>query len=293
MNTVVIGSEGFIARHLVRRLQSDGHDVRLFDLQFGNDARHLDEVIEAVDGRDIIFHLACNTTILSGSEEPQLDFTNGTILTYHVVEAARITGVPRIVYSSSGSSYGDQGETPLTEAIPLRPNSPYSAQKVASEALVESYCKTFGIKGLAFRFSNIVGSGQTHGVAYDFIRKLRDDPTTLEVLGNGTQRKSYLHVDDLVDAILMAVSACSDVDYDVFNLCADDLMFVFEIAQMVVDAMGLQNAKVTYEERRIGWPGDVPEVRLVNDKIRSLGWRPKYTSQEAMAASLLALVNEY
>jgi UDP-glucose 4-epimerase len=224
--------------------------------------------------------------------EPSIDFDEGTLLTHHVLEAMRQASVGRILYASGSGVYGDIGEVEADEDRgPLIPISTYGASKLAGEALISAYCFMFGITGRVFRFGNVVGPWQTHGVGLDFVRALTSDPTRLAILGDGAQSKSYIHVDDVIDAMLTANGASGE-PFQVFNVATGDYVTVTEIAELAAQAVGLDPASVTYEyaggDR--GWKGDVPIVRLSIERIRRLGWSPLRTSAEALRESMRALV---
>ena len=193
-----------------------------------------------------------------------------------------------MLYASGSGVYGDIGETEAFEDLgPLIPVSTYGASKLAGEALLASYCAMFGLTARAFRFGNVVGPRQTHGVGFDFLRRLRDDPTTLRILGDGTQSKSYIHVFDVIDAVLLASTACN-APYEVFNVATGDYITVSEIAELAVGILGLDPEKVTFDytggDR--GWKGDVPIVRIATDRIRALGWSNRWSSAEALERAI-------
>ena len=188
--------------------------------------------------------------------------------------------------------YGDIGETEAFEDLgPLIPVSTYGASKLAGEALLASYCAMFGLSARAFRFGNVVGPRQTHGVGFDFLRRLRDDPSVLHILGDGTQSKSYVHVFDVIAAVLVA-SANTKAPYEVFNVATGDYITVREIAELAVSILGLDPASVTFEytggDR--GWKGDVPIVRIATDRIRSLGWSNRWSSAQALELAIRAML---
>jgi UDP-glucose 4-epimerase len=226
--------------------------------------------------------------------DPAVDFHEGTLLTHNVVEAMRRTGTPRILYASGSGVYGDVGTVECQEDRgPMLPVSTYGASKLAGEALICSYAHMFGIVGRAFRFGNVVGPRQTHGVGFDFVNALRRDPTRLRILGDGTQSKSYIHVEDVMAAVLLA-SARAEGPYQVFNVATGDYITVRAIADLAVECLGLDASRVHYEFTGgpRGWKGDVPVIRLNTDRIRSLGWRCGAGSREAMRRSLAALLAE-
>lgn len=315
-NVLIIGSGGFVGYHLVRRLLDGNSEVRItvFDnwssgkrenipdsplirIVTGN-ARDFDTLRVAMSGCDTVFHLAANPDIARAATEPTIDFEQGTVLTRNALEAARLNHVQQFVYFSGSGVYGDRGDLWLTEEMVGNPISPYGAAKLASEAMLSSYCAMFGLRGLTFRMANIVGPRQTHGVGYDFMRRLKADPTRLTVFGDGQQSKSYIHVDDVLNAVIGAVNRQYAVagfpKYDVFNVSSDDWMTVDEIAGLACQVMvgAAQTTKITYTGGARGWPGDVPQVRLNASKIQALGWRCLRSSMEAMNDALRAMKEE-
>jgi UDP-glucose 4-epimerase len=308
----IAGGAGFIGSHLVHRLLEDpDRHVVVYDNFCSGPRWHLDSVVgnprlkvveadighmadlqAAVEGSDHVVHMAANADIAAAVDDPGLDFWQGTFLVHQVLEAARGTGVKRFTYMSGSGVYGDQGDREVDETFgPLLPISTYGASKLAGEALVSSYCHLFDIRGVAFRFANVVGSRQTHGVVYDLARKLLTDPNRLHVLGDGSQSKSYIHVDDVLSAILLMADNPPD-PFDVFNVATADYVTVRQIVDMVIEEMGLVDVDVQYGAEARGWKGDVPVVRFSSDKLRRLGWRPRYTSTEALQLSVRALVAE-
>ena len=241
-------------------------------------------------GINVVIHLASNPDIAKAAREPRIDFMQGTVLTESVVEAARISGVETVLYASGSGVYGDAGDLVLTEESALKPISTYGASKLAGESLLASYAFMFGIKCLAFRFANVVGPKQTHGVGYDFIRRLKIDPTRLEILGDGLQSKSYIHVSDVVKAVLLADDSISE-GFDVFNVSTNDQITVNEIALIAEKTLAIDPISVshTFTGGDRGWKADVPVVKLSSDKIARLGWKPLLTSHEAIAESLRAM----
>ena len=311
----IVGGAGFIGSHFVRRLleRSGVAEIRVFDNfssgrrwhlePFAPDRRlrivegevaDLELLTETIRGCDTVIHLASNPDIALAATEPSVDFHQGTYLTHCVVEAVRLAGGARVLYASGSGVYGEVGSLEAAEDHgPLVPVSTYGASKLAGEALLASYCFMFGLSGCAFRFGNVVGPHQTHGVGFDFTRRLLDDPTRLRILGDGSQSKSYVHVDDVIDAVLLAATEAA-LPYDVFNVATLDYPTVLDIAELAVSVVGLEPGSVQLEftggDR--GWKGDVPIVRLSSDKIRSLGWENKRSSIDALRASIESMVGD-
>jgi len=309
----VVGGAGFIGGHFVDRLLgsdvterltvydnfSSGrewhlaphrHDTRLTVIK--GDVRDLEPLVAAVDGHDTVIHLASNPDIARAMTDPAVDFDQGTLLTHHVAEAARRGGARMVLYASGSGVYGDLGHHEAAEDYgPLIPVSTYGASKLAGEALLASYAAMFGVAARAFRFGNVVGPRQTHGVGFDFIRRLLDDPTRLRILGDGQQSKSYIHVDDVIDAVLHAAGAAQQA-FAVFNVATGDYVTVTEIAELAVDVAGLPagGPRFEYTGGDRGWKGDVPVVRLNTDRIRALGWKNQRTAREALRASMESML---
>ncbi|MEW6682310.1 MAG: NAD-dependent epimerase/dehydratase family protein [Nitrospirota bacterium] len=316
MNAFVSGGAGFIGSHLVARLLSleSCAQVTIYDnfssgkmWHLGNlvghpamtvvnaDIKDLAKLTEAMTGSDVVFHLASNPDISKAITRPDIDFWEGTYLTQNILEAMRVNGIKRLLYTSGSGVYGEVGSVPVAEDYgPLLPISTYAASKLAGEALICSYCHMFDMHARAFRFANVVGPRQTHGVVYDFIRRLRQDPTLLRILGDGSQSKSYIHVDDVLDAVFLQNLHSTGTAYDCFNIATDDYITVRDIADLVVREMGFAPDQVRYEftggDR--GWKGDVPIVRFDLAKIHRLGWHARYSSREALRRAINAQLQE-
>ena len=311
----IVGGAGFIGSHFVDRLlDSPGTDsVTVFD-NFSSgrewhlhghaadprlrvvrgDAADLDSVTSAVTGNDTVIHLASNPDIARAVVEPAIDFDSGTLLTHRVLEAMRLSGATRIVYASGSGIYGDLGDVEVDEDHgPLSPISTYGASKLAGEALISAYCHMFDLSGYVFRFGNVVGPRQTHGVGYDFIRRLSSNPGHLRVLGDGRQSKSYIHVADVVEAVMLAAARSSGA-VATYNVATGDYMTVSEIAHMVIEAMGLdpQTTKLEFTDSDRGWKGDIPVVRLSTKRLRDLGWTNAMSTRVAMRASLESILQD-
>jgi UDP-glucose 4-epimerase len=311
----VSGGAGFLGSHFARRLLARG-DVRrvvVFDnFSSGKEAylsplrgdrrlevvtgdlKKKDDVIAAMRGCGLVIHLAANPDIAKAVEQPDIDFWEGTFLAQNVLEAMRLTGARRMLYTSGSGVYGENAAVSFPESYgPCIPISTYGASKLACEALVAAYCHMFGLTCRAFRFANVVGPRQTHGVGYDFIRRLRADPTRLRILGDGSQSKSYIHVDDILEAVFAADQA-GDARYDLYNVATGDYITVREIAALAVRVCGLKPDAVRFEytggDR--GWKGDVPVVRFDCSKIAGIGWRPRRNSAEAIRDSMTAMLAE-
>jgi UDP-glucose 4-epimerase len=311
----IVGGAGFIGSHFVDRLLADAdvdrvtiydnyssgrrwhhaiHDGAPRFRAFEGDVRDLDRLREAMHGHDVVIHLASNPDIAAAVTNPAIDFDQGTVLTHNVLEAMRTTSAGRILYASGSGVYGDLGRLEAHEDHgPLLPGSTYGASKLAGEALISSYVAMFGLAGCAFRFGNVVGARQTHGVGFDFVRRLRKDPTCLAILGDGSQSKSYIDVADVVSAVLLAHRVTAR-PYQVYNVATGDYVTVTEIAGLALDVLGLDPAEVRFEytggDR--GWKGDVPIVRLDTRRIRELGWCHSAGSAEALANAMRALARD-
>jgi UDP-glucose 4-epimerase len=250
--------------------------------------------MDAMRDHEVVIHLASNPDIARAATDPAIDFHQGTRLTHNVVEAIRMTGTTAILYASGSGIYGDLGEVEAREDHgPLHPISTYGASKLAGEALICSYCHMFDLIARVFRFGNVVGPRQTHGVGFDFLRQLLTSPNHLRILGDGTQSKSYIHVSNVVDAVLLASSAMSP-GFCPYNVATGDYITVREIADLAVECAGLLPGRVDYRfaggDR--GWKGDVPIVRLDTSRIRSLGWNHTMSSREALRTSMLAILSD-
>jgi len=311
----VSGGAGFIGSHLVRSLleETETERVVVFDnFTSGQhsyiaraaadprvevvtgDLKDLRAVGAAMAGSDTVFHLAANPDIARAVSQPDIDFWEGTYLTQNVLEAMRVNNVRNIFYTSGSGVYGENPEAAFAEDYgPCLPISTYGASKIACEGLIAAYCHMFDLTGRAFRFANVVGPRQTHGVGYDFIRRLKADPTRLRILGDGTQKKSYIHVEDVLAAIQLA-DARATGRYEVFNVATDDYITVKEIADLAVKVSGLASGEVRFEftggDR--GWKGDVPIVRFDCAKIKALGWKARRSSAEAVTDAMKAMLQE-
>lgn len=302
----VIGGAGFIGSHFSKYLISQNYDVLVIDNFCSGTLNHLSDIIEnpkfklveldventaklelALKGYDTVIHLASNPDIAKAMTDPRIDFVQGTVLTESVLEASRRTSVKTILYASGSGVYGDAGEKILSEKDLTVPISTYGASKLAGESLLAAYNHMFGIRTKSFRFANVVGPMQTHGVTYDFINKLKKNPSTISIMGNGTQKKSYVNVMDIIAGVLLVYNH-KDSSNQFFNISYDNYLTVREILFLVLELMGLdqENINIKFGENNRGWKGDVPIVNLDSSKIKSLGWKPLYTSKSAIESAI-------
>jgi UDP-glucose 4-epimerase len=300
----VTGGAGFVGSNLTDRLLRDGHRVTVFD-DFRTGRRQflesavaapgfalvegdvLDEraLAAAMAGHDVVMHLAANADVRFGLQHPRKDLEQNTIATFNVLEGMRRNGISRIAFSSTGSVYGEPAVFPTPETCPFPvQTSLYGASKLACEGLIAAYCSGFGFTGYIFRFVSILGERYTHGHVYDFYRKLLKDPTQIEVLGNGRQRKSYLYIGDCVEAIL-AVMASVREPVNIFNLGTDEYCTVDDSLGWITEHLGVTPER-RYTGGDRGWIGDSPFIFLDTAKVRSLGWRPRLTIREGVLRSL-------
>lgn len=313
MKILVTGGAGFIASNLIPRLLRRGDAVAGIDNFFLGkrayvashprftfhelDLLDLDGVVGVMEEfrPDRVWHLAANSDISYGTKYTDFDLKGGTLVTYNVLEAMRRTGVKEIVFSSSGAVYGEPTVMPTPEDYgPILPISLYAASKVACETLITAYAHNYDIRAWIFRFGNIVGPNPTHGVIHDFVLRLRNDPTKLVVLGDGTQAKPYVYVDDCLDGMEFGV-ANAPAHVNVYNLAVDDQTTVREITDWTIEAMGIDRGAidVQYGTSPRGWRGDVPQVKLDTRRMTELGWTPKLSSREAVRRTIRDVVEQF
>jgi UDP-glucose 4-epimerase len=254
------------------------------------DAADLHALVDAIRDHELLYHFASNPDIAKAATEPTIDFSQGTLLSQNIFEAARLAQVPRVIYASGSGVFGDNPSRVFVEQdFSPCPTSTYAASKAAGETLLSAYCHMFGLRGISYRFANVVGPHQTHGVAYDFINRLLKEPSRLSVMGNGSQTKSYIHVEDIVSGLTFFGTRFPET-YRCFNLTTDNQLTVREIAEMVIAELGLTGIPVDYGTTDKGWPGDVPVIRFSADKIKALGWTPRYDSREAMRQAIRGMI---
>ena len=308
MNYLIVGGAGFIGSYCVDELLrlNTTKFVRVYDNFSSGKRWHLerhlsdprleiiasdiyDEAIyAAAENIDAVYMFAANPDIGRAITQPDIDFKQGTALLQITLEAMRIAGCKKILYASGSGVYGDVGSIAVREDFsPMRPISTYGASKLACEALLSSYCHMFDFRASAFRFGNVVGGRQTHGVAYDFIRRLRMNQKSLSVLGDGSQSKPYVYIDDVLRAMQLVAENQTTI-FDVYNVAPNDYTTVTDIVNLVMEEMKIssEGCKIEYSGGSRGWKGDVPIVRLNTEKIRQMGWSNKSTSTEAVKKSI-------
>lgn len=304
MRAFVTGGAGFIGSSMADRLLGDGHHVTVYD-DFSTGHRSFVEhnlgragyrliegdvldrarLGEAMRGHDFVFHFAANADVRHGLEHPGRDLEQNTIATFNVLESMRAAGVRRIAFSSTGSVYGEPEVFPTPETCPFPvQTSLYAASKVAGEGLISAYSTGFGFDAWVFRFVSILGERYTHGHVFDFCKQLREDPALLHVLGNGLQRKSYLYVQDCLDAMLVAIER-APAGFHVFNLGTDEYVTVNQSIEVITRFLGVR-PRLEYSGGERGWAGDSPFIFLDTARIRSLGWKPKLGIRESVERTI-------
>ena len=304
LRTLVTGGAGFIGSNLVDRLLAMGHSVVVYDnfstgqerflevarlfstfsLVYG-DTLDMDSLARAMSGSDFVFHLAANADVRFGTEHPRKDLDQNMIATFNVLEAMRTNGIRRIAFASTGSIYGEPDVFPTPEDAPFPvQTSLYGASKLAGEALIQAYCEGFGFQGYIFRFVSILGERYTHGHVFDFFKALLQNPAELHVLGNGQQRKSYLYIQDCLDAMLLAMERATE-KVNIFNLGTDEYCQVNDSIGWITGHLGLSPQR-SYTGGERGWIGDSPFIFLDCSKIRELGWKPKLKICEGIIRTL-------
>ncbi len=312
MKYFIAGGAGFIGSSLISRLYDEENncDVTVYDnfssgkkeylaafkekkgfVVVDSDIKELSVLKDSMRGADVVYHFASNPDISKAVKQPDIDFWEGTYLTSNILEAMRVNGVKKLLYASGSGVYGEVGKNRVKEDhSPMLPISTYGASKLACEALISSYSYMFAVDAAAFRFANVVGPNQTHGVGYDFVRRLKADPSKLDILGDGSQDKSYIYISDILKAIRLVEK---DVlkGYNYYNVSTMDSVTVTQIADTVVRLMGLKGVKYVYAGGDRGWKGDVPKIYLDSEKIRRLGWKNDLDSKQAIEMSVRSMIN--
>lgn len=311
MHILITGGAGFIASNLTERLLKEGHNILSVD-NFLLGKREYVEVFEdnhnfefkeidilnqkattpLFDGIDLVFHLSANSDIFEGARYTDRDFKIGTLATYNVLEAMRLNGVKNIIFASTSAVYGMAEQLPTKEDYgPLFPISFYGASKVACETLISAFCHNFAMKSWIFRFANVIGKNPTHGIVFDLIRKLKNNNSELEVLGDGKQSKPYLHVSDIIDGILYGFLN-SHEEINCFNLACDGAASVEFIVNTLLEKLEMENTKIHYTGGKQGWKGDVPYVRLSVERMRLLGWTAQFDSEDAVSRGIDEILSQ-
>ncbi|VVB51318.1 L-arabinose 1-dehydrogenase (NAD(P)(+)) [uncultured archaeon] len=310
MKILVTGGAGFVGSHLTEHLLKLGHNVvAVDDLSLGTLenirgfeknprftfiklnllAKKRTEELFKKNKFDCVFHLAANSDIQKSRLYPSIDLKKTFMTTYNVLECMRSAGVEQIVFTSSSAIYGETDQRIHEDLGPLLPTSFYGAAKLSSEGFISAFCVNYGIKAWILRFPNVVGERATHGVVYDFVRKLKKNPKELEILGDGKQEKPYAYVKDIVEGIIYAWKHSND-DINIFNLGTQTTTTVTKIAQTLVTEMNLKNVKFKYTGGDRGWTGDVPKYQYDLTKIHKLGWKAKHNSDQAVRTAIKAIL---
>ena len=300
LTTLVTGAAGFIGSHLVDRLLRDGEDVIGYD-NFSTgipefivaarchhnftfvegDLLDTEALMKAIRGADRVAHLAANADVRFGLDHPRKDLEQNTIATFNVLEAMRANNVKEIIFSSTGSIYGETKVIPTPEDAPFpTQTSLYGASKLAGEGMIAAYAEGYGMNARIFRFVSILGERYSHGHIFDFMRQLAEDPGRLHVLGDGKQRKSYLHVQDCINGILLGCTS-TDERIQIFNLGTDEVCQVLESVGWITGRLKL-SPRLSFSGGRQGWTGDIPLIHLDTSRIEKLGWQPKHSIREAV-----------
>jgi len=312
LQILVTGGAGFIGSNLVDRLIELGHSVQVIDNLSGGhmeflrqhcknpnfefqkvDVRETKKIQKVINPKtDLVFHLAANSDISKGIEDPTLDFEQTIVSTFSLLQALQKLEIKKIFYASGSGVYGDRGQKHSAEGEgPYVPVSMYGASKMSAEALICAFCSFYDMQAWIVRPANITGPRATHGVTYDFVQRLLANPKELRILGDGRQSKAYLHVADVLDAFLLILGKADD-QINIFNISSDTFITVNEIAKLTVSTLGLKNVAYSRTGGTVGWKGDVAVVRLNNSRLNKLGWKPKYSSKEAVAATIECLLHD-
>ncbi|MEM1803036.1 MAG: SDR family NAD(P)-dependent oxidoreductase [Desulfurococcaceae archaeon] len=313
MKVIVTGGAGFIGSHLVDKLvELNYHVVVIDNLSSGSienirhhlnkgsvefiqvDLKNREDTYRAITNADVVFHLAANPEVRVSSIAPEVHFNENIVATFNVLEAMRRNDVEKIVFASSSSVYGEPENIPVDETAPLRPVSVYGASKASCESLIHAYSKLYGVNAIILRYANIVGPRLRHGVIYDLLTKLTRNKEVLEVLGDGTQVRSYLYITDAIDATLVAWLK-SPSGYNVYNIGNIDWITVNDVVDVILSELNLKNkTRVIYKPvlHGVGWLGDVKRIALDMERIMKLGWKPTLNSKESVRKTTRELIAE-
>ena len=304
----VTGGAGFIGSHLVDELLRRGLAVVVYDnLSSGRtdylkenpagdrvqlvrgDVLDLSALQKAMAGSDFVFHFQANADVRGGKEKTRIDLEQNTIATWNVLDAMRVHGIKGLAFASSATIYGEPEVCPTPESYAPLQTSLYGASKYAGEAMIQAYCEYYGMRSFVFRFVSWIGERYSHGVVFDFMKKLRADPTRLQILGDGTQKKSYLYVKDGVNGIMLAIEKSAD-NKNIYNLGHDEFMNVVDLAKIIFDELGMKNVKLDFTGGVRGWLGDSPMVHLDTSRVKTLGWRPQTSIEEGIRRTVRYLM---
>lgn len=307
----ITGGAGFIGSHLADVLVQEKRKVTVFDNLSTGKKHFLSGCIKSKNFKfikgdllnkkllskslpketDVVFHLAANADVSKGFSNPQIDIDNTTISTFNLLEVMKDRGVKNIVFLSGSGVYGDVGQKLISENYgPLLPQSMYGATKLSAEGLICAYSNLFNFRSWILRPANIIGPRATHGVIFDFINKLKTDPSNLQILGDGLQSKSYVYVTDLLKAIML-VTKTNKKGIEIYNVSSDSFISVNSIANSIIKLMGLKKVRIERAKSKFGWPGDVPVIRLNTSNLKSTGWKAKYSSKAAVEKTVLDLIS--
>jgi UDP-glucose 4-epimerase len=309
---LVTGGAGFIGSHLVDRLVSDDWKVRLLD-NFSSgrteniehhkdnrdveilkgDLKNLEEARRAIRDIDVIFHYAANPEVHVSTTNPEIHFNENVVATFNLLEAMRRNDVRELVFASSSSVYGEPEEIPVGEEAPIRPVSVYGASKAACENLIHAYSKLYDIRAIILRYANVVGPRLRHGIIWDFVNKLKRNPSELEILGDGKQVRSYIYIDDAIEATVITWRKNAN-SFEVYNIASEDWITVDEIADEVASVMGFSSVKKVYRPilHGIGWLGDIKRIALKIEKLKTLDFKPTMSSRKAVRTTAKRIIEE-
>lgn len=314
MKALVTGGAGFIGTHLVERLLKEGNKVICVDNFTLGKRENVDKFIDNENYKfykidindtetfcetlkdeeiDIVYHLAANSDIQKGGKNPSVDYNDTFMTTYGVLELMRRKEIKNLFFSSTSAIYGNEMDKMLTEDLGgLLPISYYGGAKFASENFISSYSYMNDLNTMVFRFPNVIGPNLTHGVIFDFVKKLKNNPNELEILGDGTQTKPYIYVLDLIDCIMYMTKEISK-GVSIYNVGVETATSVTRIADIVCEVLGYENVKYNYTGGNVGWKGDVPKFQYDLTKIHSAGWRATHTSDDAVRETVKYIKENY